>query len=57
MVVPDGDESDNESYFGGTIGLRLSTDLDVWAFHPELGFLKVEESESISIGAAISFVL
>jgi hypothetical protein len=57
VVVPDGDDADSESYFGGSVGLRLSTDLDAWAFHPEISFMKIEEGDSFSIGAAISFVL
>ena len=57
VVVPDEGDSDSETYFGGSVGIRMSTDLDAWAFHPEIGFMQIEEVEAFSFGAAISFVL
>jgi hypothetical protein len=57
IILPD--QGSSETYVGGDIGVRLSTDLEAWAFHPSIGFLQVdEEGESvtvISIGVALSF--
>jgi hypothetical protein len=52
MLFADGE---SETYPGLDLGVRLSTDLSSWAFQPSLGYLRVEDSSFISLGAALSF--
>jgi len=52
------DEGSSESEIGFDVGLRLSTDLDAWAFQPSIGWLHIDNagdnSNFLSFGAALS---